>query len=117
MPYAAGSSANRKEGPGVATAEVPDWQSVTRHAKWSASCFEPSHRSPAAPRETIATARHSSTHRGDMRTLKVVSFCALLAAVLATSASAQQAQTRQGFWIGGGMGYGSMGISCSGCPS
>jgi hypothetical protein len=35
--------------------------------------------------------------------------------VLATSAFAQQAQTRQGFWVGGGMGYGSLGQSCSGC--
>jgi hypothetical protein len=50
-----------------------------------------------------------------MGTLRATGFCALLAAVLATSASAQQAQTRQGFWIGGGMGYGSMGLSCSGC--
>jgi hypothetical protein len=35
--------------------------------------------------------------------------------VLATSAFAQQAQTRQGFWVGGGMGYGSLGLSCDGC--
>jgi hypothetical protein len=34
---------------------------------------------------------------------------------LATSAFAQQAQTRQGFWVGGGMGYGSLGLSCDGC--
>src|SRR3954468_19992364 len=60
MPYAAGSNANRKERPEGTTPEVPDWQWLTRRAKWSASCFEPSHRSPAAPRETIATARHSS---------------------------------------------------------
>jgi hypothetical protein len=50
-----------------------------------------------------------------MGTLRATGFCALLAAVLATSASAQQAQTRQGFWIGGGMGYGSMGLHCTGC--
>jgi hypothetical protein len=36
-------------------------------------------------------------------------------ALLATTASAQQAQARQGFWVGGGMGYGSLGLSCSGC--
>jgi hypothetical protein len=35
--------------------------------------------------------------------------------VLATSAFAQQAQTRQGFWVGGGMGYGTMGLSCDNC--
>ena len=49
-----------------------------------------------------------------MRTLRATSFCAILVAVLATSASAQ-AQTRQGFWFGGGLGYGSMGLSCEGC--
>jgi hypothetical protein len=50
-----------------------------------------------------------------MGTLRATGFCALLTAVLATSAFAQQAQTRQGFWIGGGMGYGSLGLSCEGC--
>jgi hypothetical protein len=35
--------------------------------------------------------------------------------LLAGSASAQQAQTRQGFWVGGGMGYGSLGLGCTGC--
>jgi hypothetical protein len=40
---------------------------------------------------------------------------ALLTVLLATTAFAQQAQTRQGFWIGGGLGYGSMGLSCDGC--
>jgi hypothetical protein len=49
-----------------------------------------------------------------MSTLRATGFCALLAVLLATTATAQQAQTRQGFWIGGGMGYGSMGISCEG---
>lgn len=50
-----------------------------------------------------------------MGTLRATGFTALLAALLATTASAQHAQTRQGFWIGGGMGYGSMGLSCNGC--
>jgi hypothetical protein len=50
-----------------------------------------------------------------MGTLRVTGFCALLTAVLATSAFAQQAQTRDGFWIGGGMGYGSLGLSCDTC--
>ena len=50
-----------------------------------------------------------------MGTLRATGFCALLTALLATSAFAQQAQTRQGFWVGGGMGYGSLGLSCEGC--
>lgn len=51
-----------------------------------------------------------------MGTLRTAGFCALLALALASTASAQQAaQTRQGFWIGGGMGYGSMGLHCTGC--
>jgi hypothetical protein len=50
-----------------------------------------------------------------MGTLRATGFCALLTALLATSAFAQHAQTRQGFWFGGGMGYGSLGLSCTGC--
>jgi hypothetical protein len=50
-----------------------------------------------------------------MRTLRATGICAILAAIMATSAVAQQEQTRQGFWIGGGLGYGSLGISCTGC--
>ncbi|HEV7365225.1 MAG TPA: hypothetical protein VGN76_05230 [Gemmatimonadales bacterium] len=50
-----------------------------------------------------------------MGTLRATGFSALLTALLATTAFAQQAQTRQGFWIGGGMGYGSMGLGCSSC--
>jgi hypothetical protein len=50
-----------------------------------------------------------------MGTLRATGFSALLTALLATTAFAQQAQTRQGFWIGGGMGYGSLGLSCTGC--
>lgn len=34
-----------------------------------------------------------------------------------TALSAQRPQTRKGFWIGFGFGYGSYGISCDGCPS
>jgi len=48
-----------------------------------------------------------------MGTLRAIGFSAFLAVLLASSASAQQAQTRQGFWIGGGLGYGSLG--CDGC--
>lgn len=48
-----------------------------------------------------------------MGKLKATGFCALLAILFATTANAQQAQTRQGFWIGGGLGYGSLG--CEGC--
>src|SRR6267142_1624153 len=43
---------------------------------------------------------------------------AIVLALLAlgvTAASAQHPQTRKGFWIGFGVGYGSYGISCSGC--
>jgi len=50
-----------------------------------------------------------------MGKLRAIGFSAFFAILLASSASAQQAQTRQGFWIGGGMGYGSMGLGCSGC--
>ena len=50
-----------------------------------------------------------------MGTLRAIGFTAFLAVLLASSASAQQAQTRQGFWVGGGMGYGSLGLSCTGC--
>src|SRR5688572_25144705 len=34
---------------------------------------------------------------------------------LATPAAAQQAQTREGFYAGVGLGWGSMGLSCDGC--
>ncbi len=50
-----------------------------------------------------------------MGTLRATGLSAILTALLATSAFAQQAQTREGFWIGGGLGYGSMGLSCEGC--
>jgi outer membrane protein with beta-barrel domain len=50
-----------------------------------------------------------------MGTLRATGFTALLTAVLATSAFAQHAQTREGFWVGGGLGYGSIGLSCNGC--
>ena len=49
-----------------------------------------------------------------MGTLRATGLSALLTALLATTAFAQ-GQTRQGFWIGGGMGYGSMGLGCSTC--
>lgn len=39
-----------------------------------------------------------------------------LALVLVSTASAQgRPQTREGFWIGFGLGYGSLGFDCSGC--
>ena len=50
-----------------------------------------------------------------MGTLRATGLSALLTALLATTAFAQQAQTRDGFWIGAGLGYGSMGMSCDGC--
>ena len=87
--------------------------------KWSASCFQPRHRSTAAPNAAFTGQLGTSlqSYRGNMGKLKATGFCALLAILLATTANAQQAQTRQGFWIGAGMGYGSMGISCDGCGS
>jgi len=48
-----------------------------------------------------------------MGSLRAIGLTAFLAILLAGSASAQQAQARQGFWIGGGLGYGSLG--CEGC--
>ena len=48
-----------------------------------------------------------------MGQLRAIGFSAFFAVLLAGSASAQKAQTRQGFWIGGGLGYGSLG--CDGC--
>ena len=50
-----------------------------------------------------------------MGTLRATGLSALLTAVLATTAFAQHSQTREGFWIGAGLGYGSMGMSCDGC--
>jgi hypothetical protein len=50
-----------------------------------------------------------------MGTLRATGFCALLAVLLATTATAQQAQSREGFFVGGGLGYGSLGLSCDGC--
>lgn len=44
-----------------------------------------------------------------------IAFVLALSAVGASVASAQYPQTRKGFWIGFGLGYGSYGISCSGC--
>ncbi len=48
-----------------------------------------------------------------MGTLRATGLSALLTVLLASTSFAQQAQTRDGFWIGGGLGYGSMG--CEGC--
>ena len=48
-----------------------------------------------------------------MGTLRATGLAALLTVLLASTSFAQQAQTRQGFWIGGGLGYGSLG--CEGC--
>jgi len=42
---------------------------------------------------------------------------ALLALLGAAAARAQHPQTRKGFWIGFGFGYGSLGLSCDGCSS
>ncbi|MGH7698978.1 MAG: outer membrane beta-barrel protein [Gemmatimonadales bacterium] len=53
-----------------------------------------------------------------MRTLsRPLAVVAALALVAASAAAAQRPQTRQGFWIGFGFGYGSAGLSCDGCGS
>jgi hypothetical protein len=41
----------------------------------------------------------------------------VLLLVGASAASAQHPQARKGFWIGFGLGYGSLGFSCQGCAS
>ena len=50
-------------------------------------------------------------HNSTRSTAIVLALLALGASV----ASAQHPQTRKGFWIGFGVGYGSYGISCNGC--
>ncbi len=51
--------------------------------------------------------------------MRYVSRCSAVAALLlllgVSVAPAQHAQTRQGFWIGFGLGWGSLGFSCDGC--
>jgi hypothetical protein len=42
---------------------------------------------------------------------------ALVTLLAATPAQAQHPQTRQGFWAGVGMGWGSFGLDCDGCGS
>jgi len=41
----------------------------------------------------------------------------LLIAVATSAASAQQVRTRNGFWVGAGLGFGSLQLSCSGCTN
>jgi hypothetical protein len=48
-----------------------------------------------------------------MGTLRATGLSALLTVLLASTSFAQQSQARDGFWIGGGLGYGSLG--CEGC--
>src|SRR5256714_11112618 len=52
--------------------------------------------------------------RSVARGIAIVSELLLLGA---PAASAQHPQTRKGFWVGFGLGYGSYGISCSGCSA
>jgi hypothetical protein len=44
-------------------------------------------------------------------------FVLALVCLLARRAEAQHPQTREGFWISGGLGYGSLDIGCDGCES
>lgn len=46
-----------------------------------------------------------------------VSSIVTIAFVTAAPLVAQHPQVRKGFWIGFGFGWGSLGVSCSGCPS
>src|SRR5438094_10350902 len=84
--------------------------------------------SSGGPRGTLAFAFLGSTptlgafppllREGRMRAVtRVVVSCVGLACLAATTAWAQHPQTRQGFWIGFGFGYGSLGLSCDGCNS
>lgn len=51
-----------------------------------------------------------------MRTItRGVAAAAVLLVLSTTAASAQRPQTRQGFWIGFGFGWGSYGVSCETC--
>jgi outer membrane autotransporter protein len=52
-----------------------------------------------------------------MRALRTFLVLGVLLGLSATPAFAQHAQTREGFWIGFGLGYGSMGLGCDGCTS
>ncbi len=53
-----------------------------------------------------------------MRVVTRITAVALLLAVLGTRVvQAQHPQTRKGFWIGFGFGYGSLGLSCTGCTN
>lgn len=45
----------------------------------------------------------------------VTGVLALLLCMGTTRLAAQHPQTRAGFWISGGFGYGSMDLTCSGC--
>ena len=47
--------------------------------------------------------------------LRLVAMIGLLAAGLSSQGAAQHPQTRKGFWIGFGFGWGSLGFSCDGC--
>jgi len=50
-------------------------------------------------------------------TTRFLSAVALLALLGTTAVQAQHPQVRQGFWIGFGLGFGSLGLSCNGCSS
>lgn len=47
---------------------------------------------------------------------RLFAVCALLLSA-AVTAQAQDAPLRQGLWLGAGIGYGSMGLSCDGCEA
>src|SRR3989442_15896926 len=51
------------------------------------------------------------------RIMRCLAALAVLGLWGASAATAQKPQTRQGFWIGFGFGYGSSNVSCDGCGS
>ena len=51
------------------------------------------------------------------RIMRCCAAVALLGLAGASAATAQKPQTREGFWIGFGFGYGSSNVSCDGCTS
>src|SRR5437773_2838263 len=66
----------------------------------------------------VSGAVGAPTRRFAMRMVTRISAAfALLALLGAAAARAQHPQTRQGFWIGFGFGFGSLGLSCDGCSS
>ena len=50
-------------------------------------------------------------------TMRCFALIGALALLGSTATSAQQPRVRKGFWVGAGGGFGSLGLSCSGCAT